>query len=535
MQGNIETRVGLFVLGALAVFFYMGFQIGAFRFDTGKYKLYKMTFKDITGLSRKGEIKIAGVKVGWVDAIKLERDHEMRAEVQAMILREYPLHEDAYAIVRQDGLLGPKYIEIFPGSEYLPVLKEGQLLSKPSVAPVSVDQLLHEVQDIATNVKNITSSLYEAVGSGEGRVALKETFDNLHAASNKIASFTEAIDRSLARNEENIDEFFAMGSDIRRVANQLEQDVLPAVRSGVDRIADVFDRDFNRLATKIESTADSISDASSQARDGLRNISSVAQKIDEGKGLLGKLINEDETYQDLKVAIQGFKNYLAKIDRMQFVFDSHFEGMIRQAENYEWEDTKSYFDIRIFPNEDHFYMVQLANSEKGWAYRKKTRYDYQDLCGDPVDTNELCLPDWARLFLVYEQNKQEYVRYTFKLGLQFGKVFNRVALRFGLFEGSGGVGCDVDVPLMNDSIRWVTTFELFDMIGWNRRLDRRPHAKWLNKMYILRNVYFVFGMDDFISKFNASGFFGGGIRFGDDDVKYLFSSIAAAAPAFTAT
>jgi hypothetical protein len=54
-------------------------------------------------------------------------------------------------------------------------------------------------------------------------------------------------------------------------------------------------------------------------------------------------------------------------------------------------------------------------------------------------------------------------------------------------------------------------------------------------MYFMRNIYFVFGADDFISKFNASGFFGAGLRFGDDDVKYLFSSIAAAAPAFTAT
>jgi len=533
LQGKIETRVGIFVLGALAVFFYMGFQIGAFRFDTGKYAPYIMHFKDITGLSRKGEVKIAGVKVGWVESIKLERDHEMRAEVHVMMLREYPLHEDAYAVVRQDGLLGPKYIEVIPGDESLPKLKDGQVLSKPSVAPVSVDQLLHEVQDIATNVKNITSSLYEAVGTGEGRTALKETFENLNMASSRIASFTEVIDRSLARNEQNIDSFFEVGNDIRRVANQLEQDVLPAVRVGVDRIADVFDRDFSRLATKIEATADSFGEASIQARDGLRNISSVAQKIDEGKGLIGKLINEDETYMDLKVAIQGFKNYLAKIDRMQFVFDSHVEGMVRQAENYEWEDSKSYFDIRIYPNEDHFYMLQLANSEKGWVDRRKTSYDYEDLCDNPIDTNQLDLPDWARLFFVFQQNKQKYTRYTFKLGLQFGKVFDRVALRFGLFEGTGGVGVDVDIPLGNEWLRWVTTLEVFDTIGWNRRDDRRPHAKWLNKMYLMRNVYFVFGADDFISKFNASGFFGAGLRFGDDDVKYLFSGLAAAAPAFT--
>jgi hypothetical protein len=41
----------------------------------------------------------------------------------------------------------------------------------------------------------------------------------------------------------------------------------------------------------------------------------------------------------------------------------------------------------------------------------------------------------------------------------------------------------------------------------------------------MRNLYFAFGADDFISRHNANAFFGGGIRFGDDDLKYFFSSL----------
>ena len=245
--------------------------------------------------------------------------------------------------------------------------------------------------------------------------------------------------------------------------------MFPAIRGGVDRVADVFDRDFNRLATKIETTADSIGDASIQARDGLRNISSVAQKIDEGKGLLGKLVNEDETYMDLKVAIQGFKNYLAKLDRMQLVFDSHVEGMLRQAENYEWEDSKSYFDVRIYPNEDHFYSIQLANQKKvGLIARKRSTIIpiFAVILLTQINLSSRIGQNYSNVFT---QHKQKYTRYTFKLGLQFGKVFDRVAVRFGLFEGTGGVGVDVDIPLGNDSFRWVTTLEVFDTIGWNRR------------------------------------------------------------------
>lgn len=528
MQGKIETRVGLVVLAALGVFIYMGFQIGAFRFDRGKYAEYSMYFKDITGLSRKAEVKIAGVKVGWVEKIRLLRDHDTRAQVYGMILKEYPLYKDAYAIVRQDGLLGPKYIEINPGDPLLPEILPGQALSKPSQEPVNIDQLLQEVQDIATNIKNVSTSLNDAVGHGDGRAQLTSMFNNLHQTSERLVSFTETLDRSLSRNEQNIDQFLSLGNDIRRLSQQLETSVLPSFQQSMERVANVFDRDFGRLATRLEATAESIEDASIQARDGLRNVSSVAQKIDEGKGVLGKLINEDETYHDLRDAIAGFKNYLGKIDRMQIVFDSHSESMLRPAENYRFEDSKGYFDIRIHPNQDHFYLIQLVSSEKGFAFRKQTRREFLNECDEPVDPCTLDINDNARLRHIFTKDKQKFKRNTFRFGFQFGKVFDYVALRIGLMEGSAGFGFDIDIPFNTNKFRWVTTFEAFDLAGWNRLEDRRPHLKWLNRMFILRNLYFTFGADDFISKRNANAFFGAGIRFGDDDVKYLISSVGTA-------
>jgi hypothetical protein len=139
-----------------------------------------------------------------------------------------------------------------------------------------------------------------------------------------------------------------------------------------------------------------------------------------------------------------------------------------------------------------------------------------------------------RLWFVEQANIQTTRRQTFKLGLQFGKMFKDIAVRFGLFEGSAGVGCDIEIPFKNDKFRWVTTLELFDMRGWNRTHDRRPHVKWLNKMYIMRNIYLTFGADDFVSKHNANAFFGGGIRFGDDDFKYILSSLSGAGGAGSA-
>ncbi len=522
MIGKTETRVGLFVLLALGVFAYMGFHIGAFRFDRGNYAKYILFFKDVSGLSRKGDVKVSGVKVGWVEEVSLMPEAEMQAEVTVMVLKEYSLYSDAYAMVRQDGLLGPKYVEIVTGDPLLQKLKSGEALKKPSTEPVSVDELMQQFKKIASNVDEITESVKDVVGGPEGREQLQNIFDNVQTTVERLSSVGDVLDRAIVRNEDHIDNFMQIGTTFQ---------------TNLDKISTVFDRDFNRVASKIESTAGAIEDASLQARDGLRSISSVAEKIDEGKGLLGKLVNEDETYRDLKLAIEGFKNYLTKIDRMQIVFDTHFESMIRRGEGYEWEDSKGFFNMRIYPREDYFYLLQIASSEKGYIKRKFVERDYFNSEGKEIDTTfiqdrpfneqQLNLDDLTRLSFVQDHRKITVKRDSFKVDLQFGKIFGDIALRLGLFEGTAGAAADVDIPFGTDKFRWVTSMEMYDFNGRNRRIeDRRPHLKWLNKIFLFRNIYTTFGADDFVSKKNASVFFGAGIRFGDDDIKYFLSSIS---------
>lgn len=524
MRGKIETQVGVFVLAALAVFAYMGFQIGAFRFDRGRYVPYVVYFKDLTGLARKADVRIAGVKVGWVETIHLLTEGAVQAEAQILVDKQYTLHQDAYAIVRQQGLLGPNYLELIPGDPLLPSLSPGQALSRPSKDPVGVDELLQKFKSIADNVEGVTASLKEAVGGEVGQGQIRSIVDNLSTTAQKFASFSEAIDKAVSRNEGSVDSFLRMGENFERLSKSLETDILPAFKDSVGKISTVFDRDFNRVATKLESTTGAIEEAALQARDGLKSIGSVADKINDGKGLLGKLVNDDEPYRDLKVAVKGLRNYLAKMERLQIVFDAHVESMHRPAENYNHCDSKGYFDVRIHPAQDYFYQLEIVNSEKGWRNRVDIDKEYATPCGRPVDPDTLVLSDANKLDFVYNQKFDIFTRNTIKFGLQFGKVFKDVALRCGLFEGTAGLACDVDFPFKTDKFRWVSSAQIFDFSGWNRKHDRRPHLKWLNSIFFMRNLYFTFGADDFASKRNANIFLGAGIRFGDDNAKLLLSS-----------
>lgn len=513
----------------------MGFKIGAFRLDRMRYNEYTMYFHDVSGLSRKAEVKIAGVKVGWVEKIDLVSDHDVQAKAKVLILKDYNLYRDAYAVVRQEGLLGPKYLELIPGDPLLARLDSGSTLGKPSIAPVSMDQLLQDIKKIVEHVEDITESFQGAIGGVEGRDQLRSIFENLDVTTQRMASFSTILDRSLSNNEDNLDRLLEMGNYVARLTETLESQILPSIQEGVDKVANAFDRDFNRVATQIESSANAFEEASVQARDGFKSISAVAEKIDEGKGLIGKLINDEDTYRDLKVAVQGIKNYFASADTLQIIFDSHMEAMQRPAEIYKFEESKGYFDIRVYPAEDKFYLIQLALSERGYIDRFEVSKSYRDLKGELVDTRKLILTDAQRLEDVFTAQREVILRNSYKFGLQFGKIFGDIAFRFGLFEGFAGVGVDFDIPLRSDKFRWITSFELFDLRGWNRRGveatdDRRPHCKWINRMFILNNIYLTFGADDFASKRNANTFVGAGVRFCDDDVKFLLSGVSSFLP-----
>ncbi len=541
MRISPETGVGIFVLSALCVFFYMTFQIGVFRLDTSNYREQVVYFKDVSGLARKADVKIAGVKVGWVEAIDLVQGQDAyQAVAHIMVNKHYQLRSDAYAVVRQDGLLGVKYLEVTPGDPLLPILKGGQALGTPGKAPVSIDELLQQFKKIAGNVDDITTTVKDSLGGPESKAQLRQMFENLGKAAERISSFSEGIDSIVSRNGDDVTEIVqdlralardmrdglpGLQDDIRRVAHKLEDDVLPSFQDSVEKIAKAFDRDFDKMAGTLESTADAIQQAAFETRDGFKSIGQVAAKIDQGKGLLGKLVNEDQTYNDLKSAVAGLKNYFAKVESLGIVFDAHGESFYRPAEHFIHKDTKGYLDVRVHPCEDRFYVLGLSGSNKGTIRRKEILREWFDQDNIPYDQNRMHISDDYKLWYAPHVDELIIERDTNKYTLQFGKIFRELGFRFGIFENTFGVAVDYDIPFESDKIRWVSSFEVFDFRGRDRVDDERPHFKWINKVFLMRNLYVTVGADDFISKWNANALFGFGIRFGDDDIKYFMSRL----------
>lgn len=513
MQINTETKVGIFVVVAIAVFMSMILGIGAFRLSSSGYVPYTISFDDVAGLSRKAEVKMAGVKVGWVEDLVLMPAYN-KARATIMINEKYRLYENATAIVRQEGLIGTKYLELIPGDPLLPNLSPGSSFARSGRDSVSMDELLYKFQNIATHVEQITHSLKDVLSGAENNNQLKATMDNIAIAAEKFNSLATSLHAVTSNNEESMHSLIA---DFQEFARTLKED-MPSYRESIDKISH-----------HLSSSANSIELAAQEATEGFQTISSIIEKIDDGRGLLGKMVNEDELYHDIKSTVSGVKNYLAKFETLGIVFDFHSESMHRPTENYAYADSKGYFNIRIHTSDTFFYVAQVVASERGFLTRQFVFEDYFDARGEHLDYSSLIDNPTTDLSntnqFAFAPQKLIRERNPIALGFQFGKIYKDVAFRFGLFEGAFGVGADYYIPFSNDKIAWTMSLEVFDFKGIQRfdMTDRRAHVKWMNRIFFLNNLYFVFGADDFISQTNANAFWGIGIRFGDDDMKYILS------------
>ncbi|MEE9337654.1 MAG: outer membrane lipid asymmetry maintenance protein MlaD [Methylococcaceae bacterium] len=110
-----DTLVGLFVASGIAAFFFMAMQISNLS-PFSQEKVYTLTahFENSGGLKVKSPVSIAGVRIGRVRKISVDKE-SYDSVVEMDINSEYVLPDDTTASIFTAGLLGEQYISLEPG------------------------------------------------------------------------------------------------------------------------------------------------------------------------------------------------------------------------------------------------------------------------------------------------------------------------------------------------------------------------------------------------------------------------------------
>ncbi|MFJ4142139.1 outer membrane lipid asymmetry maintenance protein MlaD [Pseudomonas sp. NPDC089734] len=124
----IETGVGLFLLAGILALLLLALRVSGLSASAtnDSYKLYAY-FDNIAGLTVRAKVSMAGVPIGRVTAIDLDRDTftgRVTLEIQKKVDN---LPSDSTASILTAGLLGEKYIGISVGGDET-LLKDGSTI-----------------------------------------------------------------------------------------------------------------------------------------------------------------------------------------------------------------------------------------------------------------------------------------------------------------------------------------------------------------------------------------------------------------------
>lgn len=143
-KSAIEFWVGVFVIAGIAALGMLAFKVG--NFSSGELSdSYRITarFSNIGGLTTKAPVSMAGVRIGRVSNISIDRD-DYSAVVEMSINNNYDnLPFDSSASILTQGLLGAQFVGLDPGGDDQ-YLKDGDQIEITQSAVV-LEQLISQM------------------------------------------------------------------------------------------------------------------------------------------------------------------------------------------------------------------------------------------------------------------------------------------------------------------------------------------------------------------------------------------------------
>ena len=237
-KAGLEIKVGLFVIAALGILFYLVFRSGDFYMKPG-YTV-RFVFSFVQGIDKGTPVKLAGVTVGEVKEIHVVRNPkgETQVEVGAWIAQGVAIEDDAKAVIKSLGMLGEKYIEIIPGTPNYKLIANGSTLIGKN--PFAIEDIAEGTRQLIAQLQSVSENINGVVGDPEFKSAIKGTFVN--------------ADRAFSDADVTIKNFTQASEDLKQAASSAKI-VLGRMRDGEGTVGRLLKND--QIARDLEAfTAD---------------------------------------------------------------------------------------------------------------------------------------------------------------------------------------------------------------------------------------------------------------------------------------
>jgi phospholipid/cholesterol/gamma-HCH transport system substrate-binding protein len=490
-------RVGLFVLVSAACLaaFLLILKRGAF--SGGETMTVVAYFRDASGLGKRSRVQTAGIPVGEITEIALVGD---RARLTIKVRKDLGLHTDASLLKRSESFLGDFLLDLQPGSATAPLMPDGGVIHTVIDAQ-GMQSLFDSLSLITSDIESVTHSLRDTLGADAGEASLQTILRNLTQLSTLVENTARNSQANIASILDNIRE---VSGDVRNATRG--QDT--SVREIVENIRHISE-DVRSVMSDVKGTLKGNQPGTGEIQTTLQkldktleNLAQVTQDIRDGKGPIGKLVEDERTGQQMGEAIQGVSEYANRLTSLQT------EVSLSSVYLFNAQSSRNEIDVRIIPSPDKYYLLGLVDDPLG-----DTSVSY--VVSNPPGLYQPAV------------QKVTTTNYTLKFNAEFAKRYYFATFRFGIIESTGGVG--LDLSFFNDVFVLKT-----DVFNFGNEALRYPRLRLTANVTLFQHLFLSGGIDDVFNPpvrstldnrlISGRDFFlGGGIHFTDDDLKAILT------------
>lgn len=486
-----ESKIGIFVLIGLVAMGYFVYRTSEVKkLLTGEaqnMREVEIRMEDASGMREGTSVEIAGVRVGKVRRIELDGD-------LAVAIIELPksmsFKDGANAQIRSKGVLGERYIALHLG-------RGNELTDQDALfatTPPDLGEITSTVKTLADNLVEITENFKQSTVNDDGQ-------NRIAAIASNIERLTAVLADMVAENRSNMS---TTSTEIAQLTKSLNRDIPQLIAELTEFSKGLRDITAGNRGN-IDKTINNLATLSENFESASASLSSIASKVDEGQGSLGKLINEPDTTDKLNEVLDNVNESLEQVKGLvNKANDIELDLVLRSEYLTEWQTTRTVVGMHIKPDENKYYMlegVSLGDELIIPEFHEEEEKTY-DADGNLISTT---VRRW-------EDEPEDFV-FNGQLAYRFGAVF----LRGGLIESTGGGGMD----WYSNQGRLKFSVEAFD---FNRK-DLSPHGRLDFRVNLTKNIHFNAGWDDFLESDRNSAAMGAGIRWKDEDLKLLFATL----------
>ncbi len=318
--GLSELRVGLLIVACIAVLIFLILNASGDISPFTRRVHVRSQFVSADGLRPGSEVRLAGVRVGKVDDIKLlpPSNDPAAKKVEARLALDSKIdgvpvsdrvRSDSSAELTSPGLLGSdKLINITPGTSGGQPIKENDLLRSVtstglSDLTASGTDLTKQLNNVAGQLNDITRKINEGPGTASRLLNDEALYNNLNAAIRE----TQGIITQVRTGQGSAGKLLndpALYNSLNNTTLQL-QSIAEDLRRGrgtAGRLLtdEALYNNANATIARLNQSAD--------------KVDRIIADIQAGRGTAGKLLTDEALYNDARAAIARINTATERID-----------------------------------------------------------------------------------------------------------------------------------------------------------------------------------------------------------------------------